>query len=445
VAARSVPGSPPRQLVVPDLFAVLPAGITTAQVSAISGLTGVRAVLAVDGGQVVINGRRIRAGIPVNDRNRMVPMRLWTGRLLAACVVGAGSLAWALAGGMSGIAPAFALDASAASSQCEPLPAASAASPSPSSSPAELCVSVQESQSGINRGQAASFTVQVSSQNGPASGVSVTLAAAPQGQAAQFTARCPGGNGSATCTIGSLDTSLSPTAYQMQAQIAVAASASSVTSVTLTATADAATSPAMTALPAASQTVAVAAPASASASPAKTAASTAPASTPVAQVSPASTPGLATVLPPVPLPQTPAGGSTTLFSPASVASVLPEITPVPVPSPATGNPASPVADTSAPAAGSFTLALNMSAATAQAFGLIVVALTLTLAATKLVADHFTARRNTNAKASKKPADGKGGTAARPGFLRRPRQQGGPRRRPPASRQQVPERLPDNTA
>ena len=57
VAARSVPGSPPRQLVVPDLFAVLPAGITSAQVSAISGLTGVRAVLAVNGGQVVINGR----------------------------------------------------------------------------------------------------------------------------------------------------------------------------------------------------------------------------------------------------------------------------------------------------------------------------------------------------------------------------------------------------
>ncbi len=370
-------------------------------------------------------------------------MRLWTGRLLAGCLIGTGSLAWALAGGMPGSAPAFALEASAASSQCAPAPAASAASLSPSSSPTELCVSVQESQSGINRGQAASFTVQVSAQNGPVSGVSVTLAAAPQGQAAQFTARCPGGNGSATCTIGSLDTSLSPSAYQMQAQIAVAASATSVTAVTLTATADAATSPAMTALPAASQTVAVAAPASASASPAKTAASTAPASTPVAQVSPASTPGLATVLPPVTL--APAGVSTTLFSPASVASVLPEITPAPVPSPATGNPASPVADTSTPAAGSFTLALNMSAATAQAFGLIVVALTLTLAATKLVADHFTARRNADAKAPKKPADGKGGPAARPGFWRHSRQQGGLRRRPPASRQQVPERLPDNTA
>jgi len=57
VPARSAPGSPPRQLVVPDLFAVLPAGISAAQVSAIGGLAGVRAVLAVDGGRVAINGR----------------------------------------------------------------------------------------------------------------------------------------------------------------------------------------------------------------------------------------------------------------------------------------------------------------------------------------------------------------------------------------------------
>ena len=57
VPAGSAQQSPPRQLIVPDLFAVLPAGITATQVSAVSGLTGVRAVLAVDGGQVVINGR----------------------------------------------------------------------------------------------------------------------------------------------------------------------------------------------------------------------------------------------------------------------------------------------------------------------------------------------------------------------------------------------------
>ena len=95
---------------------------------------------------------------------------------------------------------------------------------------------------------------------------------------------------------------------------------------------------------------------------------------------------------------------------ANVASDLPEITPVPTPTPATGTPGSPVADTSAPEVGTLTLALNVSAATAQVFGLIVVALALTLAATKLVADSLTPRRNAEVKASsKKPGDGKGGT------------------------------------
>jgi hypothetical protein len=49
--------SPPRRLIVPDLVAVLPAGLSAAQVSEIGGLAGVRAVLAVDGGRVLINGQ----------------------------------------------------------------------------------------------------------------------------------------------------------------------------------------------------------------------------------------------------------------------------------------------------------------------------------------------------------------------------------------------------
>jgi hypothetical protein len=351
----------------------------------------------------------------------MVPMRMRTGRVLAACLIGVNCVAWGLAGGLPGVALA------AASSQCEALPAGSSASPF--ASQAELCVSVQASQSGIKRGQAASFTVQVSVQNGSASGVSVTLAASPQGQAATFTGRCPGGNGSATCAIGSLGTSLAPTAYSLQAQIAVASSATSVTSVTLTATAHAATSPAMAAMPSASQSVSVAAAsasASASVPPKKTSASTSP----MAQVSPVSNPGLATVLPPVTLP-TPAGVTTSLSTPASVASDLPEVVPVPTPTPVTGTPGSPVADTGSPQTGSFTLALNMSAATAQVFGLIIVALALTLAATKLVADYVTPRRNGDAKASpKKPAHGKstgtdGGRGARTGFFRRSRTQASP--------------------
>jgi hypothetical protein len=136
------------------------------------------------------------------------------------------------------------------------------------------------------------------------------------------------------------------------------------------------------------------------------------------------------VLPPVTIP-TPAGVTTSLFTPANVASDLPEVVPVPTPTPATGTPGSPVADTGSPQAGTFTLALNMSAATAQVFGLIIVALALTLAATKLVADYFTPRRNGDAKASsQKPAHGKstgtdGGRGARMGFFRRPRTQASP--------------------
>ncbi len=339
----------------------------------------------------------------MNGGRKMVPMRMRTRRALAACLIGAGCAAWGLAGGLPGTALA------AASSQCEALPTASQA---------ELCVSVQASQPGIKRGQAASFTVQVSVQNGSASGVSVTLAASPAGQAATFTGRCPGGNGSAICTIGPMGTSLAPAVYSLQAQIAVASSASSVTSVTLTATADAATSPAMAALPSASQSVSVAAAsASASASPKKTSASTSP----VAQVSPVSTPALATVLPPATIPAA-AGVSTSLFTPANVASDLPEVAPVPTPTPVIGTPGSPVADTGSPQAGTFTLALNMSAATAQVFGLIIVALALTLAATKLVADFLTPRRNGDAKAARKSAHGKTGTGVRARFFRRSRAQ-----------------------
>ena len=50
-------GAPPRQLFVPDLIAATPTGITPAQLARISKLTGVRAVLPIDGGKVTVNGR----------------------------------------------------------------------------------------------------------------------------------------------------------------------------------------------------------------------------------------------------------------------------------------------------------------------------------------------------------------------------------------------------
>jgi hypothetical protein len=50
-------GGPPRQLFVPDLIAAAPAGITASQLAKIARLTGVRAVLPIDGGKVTVNGQ----------------------------------------------------------------------------------------------------------------------------------------------------------------------------------------------------------------------------------------------------------------------------------------------------------------------------------------------------------------------------------------------------
>ena len=50
-------GAPPRQLFVPDLIAAVPTGITAAELARIGKLTGVRAVLPVDGGKVTVNGQ----------------------------------------------------------------------------------------------------------------------------------------------------------------------------------------------------------------------------------------------------------------------------------------------------------------------------------------------------------------------------------------------------
>jgi Transglycosylase SLT domain len=52
-------GGPPRQLFVPDLIAATPTGITPAQLARISKLTGVRAVLPIDGGKVTVNGQSV--------------------------------------------------------------------------------------------------------------------------------------------------------------------------------------------------------------------------------------------------------------------------------------------------------------------------------------------------------------------------------------------------
>jgi hypothetical protein len=55
--AASQPGSPPRQLVVPDAIAAAPGGITAAEVAAIRRLPQVRSVLAIDGARISVSGQ----------------------------------------------------------------------------------------------------------------------------------------------------------------------------------------------------------------------------------------------------------------------------------------------------------------------------------------------------------------------------------------------------
>jgi Transglycosylase SLT domain len=72
---NTVPGSPPRQLIVADLAVVVPAGATPAQVKRISRLHSVRSVLAVAGGRVSISGRSLSIlGVPSGFRSWAPPV-----------------------------------------------------------------------------------------------------------------------------------------------------------------------------------------------------------------------------------------------------------------------------------------------------------------------------------------------------------------------------------
>jgi transglycosylase-like protein with SLT domain len=57
--ASAQPGTPPRQLVVPDIIAAGPGGISAAKVASISRLGDVRAVLPIDGARIAVNGQPV--------------------------------------------------------------------------------------------------------------------------------------------------------------------------------------------------------------------------------------------------------------------------------------------------------------------------------------------------------------------------------------------------
>ena len=223
-------------------------------------------------------------------------------------------------------------------------------------------MSVQRSQSSIKRGQAATYVVQVSTQNATASDVSVALTAQPSSQKPTFTSGCAKGNGAASCTISSV-TAKQP--ISLNAQILVAAkAATSVSSVKLTATASVVTTQKWTP-PAAAETTAVTA--------------TAPAKS--AKASPAAT--HTAVLPIGPIPAL-NGDASMLIGAGNAAALFPTIGPSHGASPdPTAAATQPSTNKTAPAADASPVSLGTPVATAQVAGLIALGLAIMLTVTRL--------------------------------------------------------------
>ena len=223
-------------------------------------------------------------------------------------------------------------------------------------------MSVKRSQSGVKPGQKAAYTVQVSTENnGSAANVSVALVAQPSSQKPTFTSGCAKGDGTAACTVSSVS---AKQPADLDAQIPVASSATSVTSVKLTATASIVTSVKWTP-PSASETVAVTV--AASASPAKSSASGSSSET---------------ALPLGPIPEL-NGVSSSLIGAGNAASLFPAIIPSATPNSSSGiqpqgakRDAQPVSDSSA-------LGLGKPGLTGQVAGLIALALAIMLTVTRL--------------------------------------------------------------
>ena len=306
---------------------------------------------------------------------------------LSAGVVAAG-VAYATLQGAAAAAPAASAPPTA--SQCQPLPVASTPTPTPSATasdtasattaastqvPVDLCVSVSASADSFAAGQAATWNVGVWTQNGPVTGVTVTLTGTISGQAATFTSKCPGGNGGSSCLVGDMATSVTASSDTMQAQITIPSGTAAGTSVILTAAANA--TPPLPTEAAADTAVSVTAAASPTSSPTATSTATSAAA---AATSAGATlaPGLGIVPGVVSNPQS---GVSAITNPGSITSLLPAITPGASPtaptaglvtSPAADNPASPGATAAPTTASNFVLIVP--AATAEKIALVVLLL-----------------------------------------------------------------------
>jgi hypothetical protein len=219
---------------------------------------------------------------------------------------------------------------------------------------------VQRSQASVERGQNAAYTVQVSTENASATGVSVALTAQPSSQKPTFTSGCDKGDGTAACTVGSVSDK-SP--VSLHAQIRVGSDA---ISVRLTATASIVTQAVWTP-PSAAVTVAVTV---ASASAAGSSAGS----------SPPAVPG--TTLPIGPIPDL-NNVSSSLIDASNAAGLFPSISPSATPSPTPGTHAQSGQQSTKPVAVSSTLGFGQPGLSGQVAGLIALAVAILLTVTRL--------------------------------------------------------------
>ena len=115
-----------------------------------------------------------------------------------------------------------------------------------------LCIKVQRTQASIHRGQSAQWIVSAWTKGGNVPDAIVRLVASPSSVTPEFSFGCGSHDGTSSCDLGAVDANSSQ--RQLQARVAVAATASAVTSVKLTAKVSAAHLPKD---PAASATVTV--------------------------------------------------------------------------------------------------------------------------------------------------------------------------------------------
>ena len=238
---------------------------------------------------------------------------------------------------------------------------------------------MQPTHASIARGHAAQWTVQAWTQGGNVPSATISLAAAPTSLKPKYSVGCGSHDGTAVCDLGAVD--VKSAKRELQAQVAVPVTATTVTSVRLTVTASAAHLPKK---PKVSATVKVTAPPPGAVVPASV-------GPPVLGTTPLSVGDL---------PFLPLLPGSTLTPGGNAAGLFPTLTPGT--DPPAGKPTGQKGSTT-PVANTFALSQGASVVGGQLVGLGVLALGFVLAVTRLSVRKRPARAS--AAESGKPADG----------------------------------------